>query len=191
LNRKADYHYLKIHESIFNIVAKNTPKEYFLDSSKYIARYLLLKKSKKLNVKGIYVVRDVRGVIHSFQKKVQTSRTPLSAIVYYTAVNFFGQLVCWIHKDVLKVKYEDFIENPNETLKEIYGHCFIADNTAASFSLGDGYEMPHIIGGNRMKANKKISIKKDKKWKENMSRINQIVYYILALPFMLINKYKI
>ena len=51
--------------------------------------------------------------------------------------------------------------------------------------------MPHVIGGNRMKKNENISIKKDDKWKQNIVRWKQVVYYVLSAPIMLINRYKI
>src|SRR5690606_33295431 len=114
--------------TIFSIISETSKQSILLDSSKYIARYLLLRKSNKFNVKGIYVIRDVRGVIHSFKKKVQTSRSPLSTVVYYCLINLFGQLVCWTDKNVLKVRYEDFVENPSHELSRIYKHIAVEAN---------------------------------------------------------------
>ena len=192
LKGKVDNRYVRIQEEIFKLIAKDNPNKHFLDSSKYIARYLSLKRNKSMNVKGIYVVRDVRGVINSFQKKVQTPRNPISTIIYYLAVNVFGELVCRMDKDVIKVKYEDFIEDPDNTFMKIHNHCFnISDSHLKPITSISEFEMPHIIGGNRMKVNKTIVLKKDEKWKEVIPRTYQIIYYIMTLPFMLINKYKI
>ena len=38
---------------------------------------------KQFDLKVIFVVRDVRGVINSFSKNVQTSKKPLRTILYY------------------------------------------------------------------------------------------------------------
>src|SRR5690606_41764042 len=81
-NKRPDNEYLKIQNHIFKTITILSPKEWLLDSSKYISRYLLLKQSKQINIKGIYVVRDVRGVINSFNKQVQTPRNPISTIIY-------------------------------------------------------------------------------------------------------------
>lgn len=186
--KSPDKAYLKIQNHIFNTIHKQYPDQTILDSSKYISRYLLLKQSKVLNLKGIYVVRDVRGVINSFQKQVQTPKSPLATIAYYSLINLCGQLVCWIDKDILKIKYEDFVENPEYVTNKIYSHIFEKEN---QIGLPENYIMPHIIGGNRMKSNKKITINSDVKWKEKISRPKQIMYYLLSFPFMALNRYKL
>jgi len=189
-SQKEDIEYLNIHETIFNLIYSCTSNsKYLLDSSKYIARYLLLRKSKQMSVKGIFVVRDVRGVINSFMKKVQTSRSPISTIFYYTLINFFGQIVCWSDKNVIKVRYEDFVENTNDVLEMIYKHLEMDDSTKGYNS--EEFEIPHIVGGNRLKHQSKITIRKDEKWKENIVRHKQFLYYFLTFPLMVVNKYKL
>lgn len=174
----------KIFDAIFEII--NT--QYVLDSSKYIARFLLLNRSNKYPVKGIYMVRDVRGVIHSFNKKVQTSRSALSALLYYNLINFWGELVYRLYPNVIKVKYEDLITDPESTIQNIYDFLFeneqIPDNP-------DEFLMPHIIGGNRLKNKQKIKLNKEQAWIKESSFFKKCAHYLLAWPFMLINKYKI
>jgi hypothetical protein len=192
LEKKEDEEYVSFNEQVFSEIKEHVKTEWFLDSSKYIARYLLLEKSENINIKGIYVVRDVRGVINSFGKQVQTPKKPLATIIYYLAINFFGQIVFALDRKIIKIKYEDFVEKPEQCLNKIYGHVFGTMDSINNISaLPEFYEIPHIIGGNRMKANKKISIRKDEKWKENISRSKQIMYYLLVFPLMLLNKYKI
>ena len=187
--KSQDNKYLSYQERYFELINQYSKKEWLLDSSKYIARYLLLKKSNKLKIKGIYIVRDVRGVINSFDKKVQTQKSPLSAIAYYLLINFFGQLVCWIDKDVMKIKYEDLTKTPEKVLSRIYTHIF--EQNQNEILLPKNFDMPHIIGGNRMKSNSMISIKSDLKWKRTIARPKQIGYYLLSFPIMLFNRYKI
>lgn len=188
LNPPQEMEYHKIQEDVFRLVQKQAPSKWLLDSSKYIARYLLLKQNNKNKVKGIYIVRDVRGVINSFGKQVQTSKSSLSTILYYLIINFFGQITYWLNKDILKIKYEDFVTNPEQVTNIIYQHIF---ENPEWVSLPDIFQMPHIIGGNRMKTNTNISINKDENWKQNISRVKQIAYYILTFPFMILNNYKI
>lgn len=187
--KRPNKNYLETQEIIFHNISSQSPKKVLLDSSKYIGRYLLLKKSKRLNVRGIYVVRDVRGVVNSFGKKVQTPKSPSATLLYYGLINFFGQLVCWMDQGVIKVKYEDFVENPIKELERINQHVFFGEKKKVT--LPEFLEVPHIIGGNRMKSEKKIHIKPDFKWKTNINRGRQIIYYLALLPFMLINNYKI
>lgn len=173
---------------LHNIQKQIAPASWILDSSKYIARYLLLRKNKNLKLKGIYMVRDVRGVVHSFSKNVQSRRGPWLAVVYYNLINFFGQLVCWTDSRVIKVRYEDLVLKQEHTLNRILDHVL---GEFSSAEPADEFDMPHIIGGNRMRTNRKISLRLDEQWRQSTSRIKQIGLYLLALPFMLINGYKI
>lgn len=187
-NKKADKRYISIQEHIFSSVSEHRKSKWYLDSSKYIARYLLLKKSRKFNIKGIYMVRDPRGVINSFSKKVQTSKRPLSAVLYYNLINFFGELVSRTSKNILKIKYEDLVESPELVLEEIYDHVF--DIKKGSVILLEFSTMPHIVGGNRIKTKKRIHLSKDTDWQRNIPRARQIMYYYLCFPFTYINKYR-
>ena len=184
-----DENYLKIHESVLENVEIAMKAEHYVDSSKYIARYLLLRESTKLSLKGLFVVRDVRGVIHSFSKKVQTPRSAFSTIIYYYAINIVGLIISALDRKVIKVRYEDFTNNPEEQLARICQHVF--DKKQIELNLQESMEIPHIIGGNRLKTQGSLTIKKDLQWKNNISRPMQIFYYFVTLPLMIINRYKI
>ncbi|MCB0457926.1 MAG: sulfotransferase, partial [Flavobacteriaceae bacterium] len=164
--------YQKMGDMIFEEVQKKISKPWLLDSSKYISRYLLQRKNKKINLKGIYLIRDVRGVIHSFGKNVQTPKKPLSAILYYTLINCWAQWVTFFDKRIIKIRYEDFVNDPENTIHKLEAHLF--GTTSKIDNLKNStFEIPHIIAGNRLRSQKELSIKKDLKWKENISRKNQ------------------
>lgn len=190
---KKNNKHIKFQEDFYKKISVLNPSKYYLDSAKFISRVLQLRKSESLNVKIIYLVRDVRGVINSFSKNVQTQKHPISTILYYTMVNTMAQIVKWRYpKDVLKIKYEDFVENSIDTLSNI--EKFIATDLTdvKEVIIKEKFiEIPHIIGGNRLKIKEKIKIRKDLAWKTNINRFKQIIYYILTLPLMLLNKYKI
>ena len=181
--------YDDIQVKIFSKIHQSDTKV-LVDSSKYIARYLLIKNNKAFKVKGIYLVRDVRGVVHSFGKKVQTSRRPISAIFYYLAINLFGQIVCWLHKDVLKVRYEDLVEEPDVVMNVVIDHL-VENQDIQKFTMQEQFETPHLIGGNRMKHKKTIKVQSDLNWKSKIPRYKQVIYYLLAFPVMVINNYRI
>lgn len=190
LGKKPSEEYIMSQQMLFNNIRYFSPKEYVLDSSKYVARFLLLNKTPSVSMQGIYLVRDVRGVINSFNKQVQTPKKPLATIVYYLLTNFFAQLVCWTNKDIIKIKYEEFIDNPEKELNRIHKYILKVESPIPIVK-SESFSIPHIIGGNRLKSNKNITIKKDEAWKKNIPRHKQILYYLLSLPFMLLNKYKI
>lgn len=184
-----NHRYSTIQAKIFKTIATHTQKPVLLDSSKYLARYLLLSRNREIEIRGIYVVRDVRGLIDSFSKKVQTSRSPLSAIVYYLLINFFGEILYRTDNRIVKIRYEDVMEHPGEYLNRLYAHAL--DKKAEAIRLPESYDIPHIVGGNRMKTSKQVRILKDERWKTTMPRWQQLIYYFLAFPVMTINRYKL
>lgn len=188
LSKNANNAYLEIQQKIFRAIISHSEKDVLLDSSKYLARYLLLSRSPDIEISGIYVVRDVRGLITSFAKRVQTSRSPLSTIAYYLLINFFGEILYRTDKRILKIRYEDLIDNPMSQVRRISLHAF--DGNVEFSTLPENFDIPHIVGGNRMKVKKQVRILKDDLWKTKMPRWQQLFYYILAFPLMLINNYK-
>ncbi len=187
--KKASSNYLLSQNRFFESLEHNSDI-WLLDSSKYIGRYLLLNQNSSLKIKGVYVVRDVRGVIFSFSKQVQTPKNAINTILYYILTNIFGQLICWIKSDVIKIRYEDFVENTPNEITRLLEHINLKEAVVENMT-DKSYDMPHIIGGNRIKSNKSIKIKRDYEWKNNISRTKQIIYYIACFPIMLLNKYKI
>jgi len=190
---KKNKEYIEFQETLFKHIHQQHKSKYYLDSSKFIGKALQLLKSDIFDVKIIYMIRDVRGVINSFSKKVQTHKNPISTIIYYSFINLTAQIVKWIFpKRIMKLKYEDFVSQPEETITLI--SSFLNENLDDVTDIVKNekhIKMPHIIGGNRLKKQTKIKLRKDVSWQKNISRPKQIIYYLLTLPLMLLNKYKI
>lgn len=185
--------YVSFQEELFKIVKEVHPSHFYLDSSKYIARALQIQNLKDTAIKYIYVVRDIRGVISSFKKKVQTPKNPISTVLYYMLINLFGQLFYIFKRNVtLKVRYEDFINNPGYILGNI--ETFIDEDLndlKTKLINKEDFLMPHIVGGNRIKSDKSVRLRSDFIWKSKLTKVEKVLYYILAFPIMALNKYKL
>lgn len=193
LNGKDFHVYKQIQKELFNAL-KTDQSEYILDSAKYIGRYLALRRIFDNNLKGIYLVRDLRGIIWSFKKKVQTQSSPLRTTLYYLFINLWGQLLVFLlpKNQILKIRYEDIIDHPQKTFHRIgeYLNLDLSD-IVKKIENKEAFQMPHIIGGNRLKKADSITLKKDTEWSEKMFVLQKIGYYLLALPLMLINRYRV
>lgn len=172
---------------------QNSNSRYVLDSAKYIGRFLSLRKNKDIELKGIYMVRDVRGVIESFKKQVQTSRSPLSTIFYYSSVNTVAQWVYWRNRSsVLKIKYEDLIRKEAKTVHLLCEFLNLSETELITkLENKEPFLIGHIIGGNRIRKEHTITMNFSERWREQMPRSKQILYYFLCFPFMLLNRYKL
>lgn len=186
--------YVKFQKELISLINHYHPSENYLDSTKYVSKALQLLRMENPEVKIIYVVRDVRGVIYSFGKKVQTQKAPIASIIYYSLINFFAEItrLFFGKKRVLKIRYEDIIENTTNQLLKIGVFLDInLEDVILNVNSDNTYSSGHFIGGNRMILKKNIKLKKDIEWKNKLSRVKQVSYYFLTLPFMVLNKYSI
>ncbi|SMO87588.1 sulfotransferase family protein [Fodinibius sediminis] len=186
--------YQEAQEYLINSIRNVDNHQYLLDSAKYIGRFLALRRIYGNDVKGIYLVRDVRGVIRSFQKKVQTQSPPFRTLIYYILINFWAQILYFAlpGEQIIKVRYEDIVDNPVATLDRI-GDFLDLDLSDSIIKIRNKqpFEIPHIVGGNRLKKSKEVILQKDRDWLENMTTVQKVCYYFFTLPLMLINKYEI
>ncbi len=191
---KSDSSYAEFHRDVFDQIAAVYGDVNYIDSSKYISRGVQLSKAFGSDLKLVYMVRDVRGLINSFKKNVQTPKSAFSSIVYYNLINSFGVLTQLLlgKKRVYRFKYEDLIAKPDETLTNL-GVFLNIDLTHVKNTLrqGDSFTMPHIVAGNRMRSEQHVTLKPDLAWKQAQSRGKQILYYLATLPFQLIFKYRV
>lgn len=184
--------YKDVQENLISSIHQETSSRYILDSAKYIGRFLALKKIFKNQVKVIFLVRDLRGVICSFKKNVQTQNSPLKTYIYYMVINMTAHFLNILPKfKILKIRYEDIVDHPASTFHQIGNFLDLElSECAKKIEEQKPFKMPHIIGGNRLKVSSNIIIKKDQKWLEVMPTYKRILFYLLAFPLMIINKYK-
>lgn len=178
--------YEKLQLNLFNAINTNSPDKIYLDSSKYVSRSLLLSRIPQFNIKVINLVRDPRGLVWSFKKKVQTSNSPIKTIAYYWLISLITILAKFkLRKTspVLTIKYEDIINDTKGTFRKISNHTGLNLNPLSQLILDETpFMVPDIIGGNRIKSRREIIIKEDNAWSKEMPRIQQIIFYLLTLP---------
>jgi hypothetical protein len=177
----------------YSLVRKYHPEKTLLDSSKYVSRGLRLQRSKEMDMKYIYMVRDVRGVIYSFGKNVQTPKKPLPTIVYYVLINLITSFAVWKigAKNTFRLRYEDLIANPSKELERLASFLELdLSEQINKLEQEKTFQIPHIVGGNRLKKESKIKLKPDIAWQNNLSFILKQMAYLLSFPFMLINRYR-
>ena len=108
--------------------------------------------------------------------------------MYYGLINLFGELVYRLSDRVIKVRYEDFIRDPQKVVDKILDH--VDPGGFKERKIPVTFEMPHIVGGNRMKSQKTVSIYREPGWRLRMGRSKQLLYYIMVWPIMALNGYR-
>ena len=164
-----------------------------VDSSKYIGRALALNVLITSDIKFLYIVRDPRGVVYSFSKKVQTSRGTFSACLYYWFINIAAEFVRFtkLKGKVLKVRYEDILRDPDNTLAAIQDFTNVDLEDVRQKIKNNGlFDIGHIIGGNRLRSSGSIRLKSEDNWKENIGVGKRFFVYLLTLPLNILNGYR-
>ena len=165
-----------------------------VDSAKYIGRALAINSLLGQDVRFIYLVRDPRGVVNSFEKNVQASRNWFSATIYYLLVNSAAELVIntLLRGKVTKLRYEDLIMEPVATLKNLSEELKLNLHASVRCILHNKpLNTGHIIGGNRLVKRKEVLFRSSDNWRDNMPLLKRLTIWILLLPLNLVNNYKL
>ena len=169
--------YLDFYDTIFKVSNANI----IVDSSKNFVTALILARFLKHDFNFIYLHRDGRAVLNSYQKKkynvnlksknFKQNRNipkPLIIINSWRTNNLYGiLLLIFRNKKTKKVSYENLVKDPLRELIKLNNFIDICTNKSQlTFDKED-----HIFGGNSSRINTKKVEKRDvAQWKENLDK---------------------
>jgi hypothetical protein len=156
--------------NLVRIIAERSGKEIVSESSKNPVRGYVygLARSPGFDVYYLHLVRDGRGYIHSETVLPDGSRPgeekpplpPWALTLRWVASNLLAMLLCSRPRDrYLRIRYEDFVEHPVETLERV-GRFVGLDMTPVIEQVREGRPIPvaHLIGGNRVRFNPTVTL---------------------------------
>lgn len=147
-----------------------------IDTSKELWYAKFLEDSNLFEVSYIHLVRDIRGVVYSRQKKLKnlnaaTGKVSLNYkyLIYDTLKwNITNNKIAKFLKTKrsLIISYSDFVSNANETAAKVHAMYF---DTPAANVVNDQNEFTtsvnHLIHGNRFRFERgTIKLNKDSRW---------------------------
>ena len=148
----------------------------------------------------IHLIRDGRGVIWSRKKHINSkahpyaaSNTSLSTTLKWIKSNLVSEYVLQRTKTPsIRIKYEDFVNNPYDSLNAIGKMMNIDMKPIAEKIKENRISMPnHMIGGNRVRFKKTIQLKIDNRWVNKLRFMDKIVFTLFAWPLAKKYKYRI
>jgi hypothetical protein len=162
-----------------------------IDSSKSAGRALALLRNEKLDVKVLHVVRDPRGLYHSYQKR--HVGTPVKSIwssaIYWNTTNFLADMIKLNYREnrVIRIRYEDLVYKPNETIDKI--EKFLNESLADVKEKIEN-EVPlgraHLASGNRLRTQKSaLKLKPDIEWKKKLKFYQRLLLPAACYPLMI------
>lgn len=162
--------YAEYANSLYRNIIKNAENtEFFIDSSKYPGKALLLSMLlENLDLYVLHIVRNPIGVVGSLTQKrpLKRSKSFWEANLYYFTINLYCFLIkLRLHKkQYLKVRYEKILEEPETTLKKISNHTGIQlDPVLEKIEKKQPLNHGFIFNGNRMRVKKEVRLERPKR----------------------------
>lgn len=179
---------------LYRAIQAMTGKPIVLDSSKNPVRAIALTYMDQIDLKVIHLVRDGRGVAWSLKKSYKKDIThgiqhDLPARPVYRTALFWrltnvcselamknaGEAAC------LRIRYEDLISDPVNTLESLGNLCDLDfSDLALRLERGDAFDVGHTVAGSRIRMEGRIRMLPDLEWEENLTAVDKMIFWVLA-----------
>ncbi len=166
-----------------------------VDSSKLPGRAFALAAMPGIDLHVVHVVRDGRGVAwsllkghrRSVEKGVQRELRPkplLYTALRWSMVNLAAEWLCRrVGPDrSIRVRYEDFIDDPRGTIGRIVALVGERPHDAATGAVP--FEPQHQVAGSRHRMQKSIVLRSDDKWKREMPGWKRWIFTAMCAPML-------
>lgn len=192
--RLARDHFARLVGALLRGVQQVSGAEVVVDSSKMPA-YAGLLRWAGVDMHCAEIVRDPRGVAFSLAKKVRRPEVVGSeAAMHRTGA---AQSAAWwtafvaayrligARVPLITVRYEDFVNDPRETVRSVLGFAGLEVPDALLTSLGDGHVQVspgHQVAGNPMRfLNGRLELRIDNSWRSDMPRRDRRIVEALTM----------
>jgi hypothetical protein len=184
--------------ALFKAISDVGGRPVVVDSSKIPARALALSRTPGIDLRIVHLVRDGRGVAYSRRKPFARDMSgglpaaikpaPLwRSSLYWTRENVQSEWVrrCVDPSRTVRVRYEDFIEDPTAVLARV-GDTVGLDlgDLATALQAHEPMTARHTISGNRVRMSGAIRLKPDIEWTARLPAATRRALFLLNAPLM-------
>jgi hypothetical protein len=193
--------YVGYYQRTYAAIGQVSGSPVVIDSSKHASLAFCLSSSPGVDLRVVHMVRDSRAVAYSWSKVVDRPEAagsqmatykPASAALRWNLQNSALQLLSRLGPPTLRVRYEDFVRAPADTLSEIAAFAGLADGPDFEFLGTDGpgqwwaeLAATHTASGNPMRfTTGRVPIRYDRTWQTAMLTGNRRTVTALTLPLL-------
>ncbi len=184
----------------YQSIARQTGSGIVVDTSKTATLPLILCRLDEIDLRVVQLVRDSRGVAFSWTKKVVRTGvgkssvsmrqfSPIHSAIRWTLSHFIIPKLDKRGCPVLRIRYEDLVAQPRETLKEILdfsGEIPSFESLDFVTSNAVRLEPGHSLLGNPNRTERGwIPLRMDDAWRTQMPTFSKLVTTALSFPLLL------
>lgn len=191
--------YVGMLRALYEALAEVTGAAVVVDSSKIASYALLLRRALPGQVRVAHLVRDSRGVVHSWQKEVELPDDPgrrtvmlrygsAGAALRYDVYNAVTHGLPLLGLPTLRLRYEDLVAEPTATLTAILRHAGRPVRPGDLDFIGaDGVTLSadHTVDGNPMRfTDGPLRLRVDEAWRTAMPPARQRAVAVMTGPLL-------
>jgi hypothetical protein len=183
---------------LYRAIASVAGAPWVVDASKHPQTAWWLAPAPGLELHLLHLVRDVRGVAWSWQKRRirpeiirRTAYMPrygtLASVGNWLLVNRLAELAGTAATSYRRVRYEDLIARPAATLNALFAHLGLEQSGGDIVSPRGEVELAldHTVSGNPLRFRTGLTlIRNDDAWQQAMPRSQQRLIRLLAWPLL-------
>ncbi len=187
---------------VFRAIKEARDARLVVDSSKYPAHAAVLRVSVGLDLHVVHLIRDPRGVAHSWSKrgivKPDSTRAGATMPVFghgrtaaeWIAYNLAFDRIQRLGTPTLRLRYETFVRAPEVSLRQVLGFIDIPASEHDLDFVADGQislrDDAHAIGGNpeRFRGDSLVRLSLDDAWRRDMPPLRRAQVATLVWPLM-------
>lgn len=192
-------------ERLYGAIAEVTGARVIVDSSKIATYAMLLHRVPGMDLRALHLVRDPRGVVHSWQKTVVRADAggrdemlrygvaPASA--RYVFYNSLAHGLAALGIPYRRLRYEDLIAAPREHVARTLAFAGLASPAGTLDFIGDGRAelgANHTVDGNPMRLQMgEVALLADTAWRTDMEPGRRSLVSALTAPLLVAYGYPV
>lgn len=181
--------------TLYNIIRSKTGANIIIDSSKNVGYCETLKRVKAIELYVLHLIRDSRATVFSWSRKKRGlwKVHPLKTAAVWSSRNIAAEfLKRGLSNQYIKMRYEDFINHPQEGIRTILNILNVGKVRLPFISSNEVIlETSHGLCGNPGRFNCGVEkLEMDNRWKD-MKLSDNLIATLLTWPLLLRYNYQL
>jgi hypothetical protein len=192
---------------LYDGIAAASGATVIVDASKWPSHALILRRIPGLDLRLAHLVRDPRGVAHSWTRRIERPQAivegdgvemrryrPTVAALHWTTINLGLDLVASRGVPRRVIRYDELIASPRDSLRSLLRYAGAEPEEASLDFIEDGVVRlapGHGVAGNPLRfKHGDLRLRRDERWTMEMPARERLAVDSLTLPLVLVYEWR-